>query len=466
MRPIPLPSSMREQPPDHGYLLAINKPPSLSSAQVIRDLQTHFSDSRPFASLVQKTQRTLDAESRHSSKRRKTSSPNLVKMGHGGTLDPMATGVLIIGVGAGTKRLPDFLLCKKTYETTVLFGKSSDTYDIAGKNVAEAPYTHITRELIEQQLAQFRGKIKQVPPIYSALKINGMKAYEYARSGQELPRELESRDMEVTECELLDFYEGGEHDFRWPADEAGEEEKEVARRLLSQSKEPVQEEPTPDEEKRGNSETKDQELDVPASESSSPTIRKASSNNRLSPEAKAALHTHDIPELSSTPCPAPAARISLTVSSGFYVRSFAHDLGRAVGSMGMMASLVRSKQAEFTCNAGETDAMKALTYEELDAGEQVWGPRVESMIEEWTKMHPPSLEEQQKERVRQREREKEREGSRDFTPNRRGGGGYQDRSRRDGGYQDRRLRGGGRGYDRDFDRDRGEKRRRNSSSPE
>lgn len=73
-------------------------------------------------------------------------------------MDPMATGVLIIGVGAGTKKLPDFLLCKKTYDTTVLFGKSSDTYDIAGKNVAEAPYDQITRELVEQKLEQFRER--------------------------------------------------------------------------------------------------------------------------------------------------------------------------------------------------------------------------------------------------------------------------------------------------------------------
>lgn len=382
----------------------------------------------------------------------------------------MATGVLIIGVGAGTKKLPDFLLCKKTYDTTVLFGKSSDTYDIAGKNVAEAPYDQITRELVEQKLEQFRGKIKQVPPIYSALKINGMKAYEYARSGKELPRELESREMEVTECELLDFYEGGDHDFRWPADEAGDEEKKVARKFLGEPEQPttVQEQDKntglPDTEVSSEARAEDVVVPEPSdlAEEREPSIRKVSYDNRLSPESKAALHTHSIPMLSSTTCPAPAARIRLTVSSGFYVRSFAHDLGRAVGSMGMMASLVRSRQADFSCAAGETDATQTLTYGELEMGEKVWGPRVESMLQDWAKKHPATLEEQQKEQARQRERE----GLRGFTPKKRGGDGYYDRDRNTGprreGGDDRRRHGSDRRGEREF----GDKRRRNSSSPE
>lgn len=393
-------------------------------------------------------------------------------MGHGGTLDPMATGVLIIGVGSGTKRLADFLLCKKTYDTTVLFGKSSDTYDIAGKNVAETAYEHITRELVEEKLEQFRGKIKQVPPIYSALKIDGMKAYEYARSGKELPRELESRDMEVTECELLEFHLGGDHDFRWPADEASEEEQKIARKFLGEPAEPL-------------TAKKDEQIDTPNTKDTpepkpeatnnhavsalpgtqSPPVRKAAFNNRHSPLAKAALHTHDIPVLSSTPSPAPAARIRLTVSSGFYVRSFAHDLGRAVGSMGMMASLVRSRQGDFSCLPDEEDAnaIQALSYGELGEGEAVWAPKVEGMLEDWAEKHPVVQGiRQQEEQVKQRERGT----SRSFASGRRGGGGYYDREwdagqRREGRGDRRRndleLRGG---------REHGDKRRRNSSSPD
>jgi tRNA pseudouridine55 synthase len=380
-------------------------------------------------------------------------------MGHGGTLDPMATGVLIIGVGAGTKRLADFLLCKKTYDTTVLFGKSSDTYDIAGKNVAEAPYQHITREFVEEKLRQFRGKIKQVPPIYSALKIDGMKAYEYARSGKELPRELESREMEVTECELLEFHEGGDHDFRWPAAEAGEEEKKAAKKFLGEPEEPVSTKTedrvpiSPDTKLSSDVKKGDADEHDPSAlpEPPAPIVRKAAFNNRLSPQAKAALHTHHIPILSSKPSPAPAARIRLTVSSGFYVRSFAHDLGRAVGSMGMMASLVRSRQADFSCEPDETDAIQTLTYGELEEGEAIWGPRVESMLEDWTKKQA---------------RQREREDLSGFTPRRNEGAGYYERNRDAGqrreGRGDRRRHDSGSRGGRDF----GDKRRRNSSSPE
>lgn len=463
MRPIPLPSSIPEYLPDLGrLLLAVNKPPSLSSAQVVRDLQNQFKNSARFAPLVQQALDLRNAEAQQP-KRRKTNSGsrNLIKMGHGGTLDPMATGILIIGVGGGTRRLPDFLLSKKTYVTTVLFGKGSDTYDIVGKNIAESPYQHITRELVEKHLEQFRGKIKQVPPIYSALKINGMKAYEYARSGQELPRELETRDMEVTECKLLEFYEGGHHDFRWPANEADAEEKEVARKFLGEAEaSPISKDCVDSNEGTRQSDEQNAKdlngaapsaLSVPA-----PTIQKNQYDNQLSPEAKAALHTHEIPILSSTPCPAPAARFRLTVSSGFYVRSFAHDLGRAVGSLGMMASLVRSNQAGFSCTADEPNTTQALTYGELESGEEVWGPRVQSMLEEWTRKHPPVPVEQEKEQVRQRQRE----GLRGFTP-RKKGDGYYDRDRRD----DRRD-ASSRGQDRQHDHDSTNKRRRNSSSPE
>jgi tRNA pseudouridine55 synthase len=381
-------------------------------------------------------------------------------MGHGGTLDPMATGVLIIGVGAGTKRLSDFLSCTKTYDTTVLFGKSSDTYDIAGKTVAEAPYKHITRGLVEEKLGLFRGKIKQVPPIYSALKVDGMKAYEYARSGKELPRELQSREMEVTQCELLDFFDGGKHDFRWPADEADDEEK-VARKLLEEPEESSTAKTKGSESLQTDisSEVKTQDADgkvLPdASIQHEPNIRKAAYSNRLSSEAKAALHTHDIPELSSAPSPAPAARIRLTVSSGFYVRSFAHDLGRAVGSMGMMASLVRSRQEDFSCITDDTGAIQALTYDELEQGEAVWGPRVESMLEEWTKKHPVALDRQQRERTGYQNRE----DFKGLPPKRRGGDGFHGRDRFSG--DRRRYDSGPRGG-----RDSGDKRRRNSSSPE
>jgi tRNA pseudouridine55 synthase len=309
-------------------------------------------------------------------------------MGHGGTLDPLATGVLIVAIGRGTKTLGTFLGGTKTYETVVLFGKSTDTYDIAGKVVDSAPHEQIPRTLVEEKMERFKGKIKQVPPIYSALKINGMKAYDYARTGKPLPRELESRDMTVDECSLLDWYEGGKHDFRWPVAEASASDREAARRLMRIETQTVSYEP-------GSSKTEafsqvndaisthDTSESVKASEKSEITI------NTLTPADKATQHTHDIPELSDTPADAPAARIRLTSSSGFYVRSFAHDLGIACSSYGTMAELTRTRQSGYTIHDPPPEGQTScLTYDDIEAGEAVWGPKIMRTLEAWMEKNP------------------------------------------------------------------------------
>ncbi len=379
MRPIPLPRHylLRARFPNWS-LLAVSKPPSISSAQLLRDLQHKFAESKTFAPLLEQTRRAQQEQDRLQPKRRKrTSNDQIFKMGHGGTLDPLATGILIVGIGRGSKSLPDFLGCKKTYETVVLFGKNTDTYDIMGKVVAEAPTDKINQEVIQEALIRFRGKMKQIPPIYSAIKVDGMKLYDYARSGKELPRQLESRDIEISECTLLDYYAPGEHDFRWPVAQATEEEKAVAQRLIA-----------------GMESTKkllgdEAEAAVPQAPSSERHKDFRASNN-LPPQKKAAMHTHEIGTLEAEPANAPAARIRLTASSGFYVRSFAYDLGTACGSYGTMAALIRSKQGEFTTvDPAPESFVPALTSEDLEAGEEIWGPKITKVLEEWVETHPP-----------------------------------------------------------------------------
>jgi tRNA pseudouridine55 synthase len=316
--------------------------------------------------------------------------------------------VLIVGVGKGTRELSSFLGCTKTYDTVVLFGKSTDTYDVVGKVVASAPYEHMTKELVEEQLSKFRGKIKQAPPIYSAIKINGLKAYDYARSGKELPRKLAPRDMEVTECKMLEWREGGTHEYRWPAEEALEDEKEAARKLIPEAN-TLDDEIQNDSRKRRTSSV-DEELTEPEAKrpktqsglpekSSTPTstapkdpTEPVSSN---STSATAAEHVHVPPPSSTTPSPAPACTISLTVSSGFYVRSFAHDLGLACNSLGIMASLVRSRQGNFSLNPDADSApYGVLSYADLGLGEDYWGPKVTAMLERWHADHPPESDDE------------------------------------------------------------------------
>lgn len=328
--------------------------------------------------------------------------------------------MLIVGVGKGTRELSSFLgTCTKTYETVVLFGKSTDTYDVAGKVVASAPYEHVTKELVGEKLSKFSGKIKQAPPIYSAIKINGLKAYDYARSGKELPRELAPRDMEVTECKMLQWHEGGTHDYRWPAEEAPEDEKEAARKLIQEAKtldEAIQNDsrkrktsPADDErnEPQGKRlKTVDELSDRALTPNTTPLKDSTEHISSVSTTETAADHVHALPPSSTTPSPAPASTISLTVSSGFYVRSFAHDLGVACNSLGIMASLVRSRQGDFSLNPGvDTVPYGVLSYADLALGEEHWGPKVTAMLERWEADHPPESDDDEcKPRIDDRDR--------------------------------------------------------------
>ena len=105
------------------------------------------------------------------------------KMGHGGTLDPLATGLMIIGINEGTKRLTEFLGLPKEYEVLIEFGKVSNTYDADGE-ISDGSKRKVVRDEFEKTLKDFIGEISQTPPAFSAKKINGQRAYELARKGQ------------------------------------------------------------------------------------------------------------------------------------------------------------------------------------------------------------------------------------------------------------------------------------------
>lgn len=124
------------------------------------------------------------------------------KMGHAGTLDPLATGLMIIGIGDGTKLLSSYIGLDKTYETIIEFGKKSDTYDADGKieEIKNAP--QISRTQVEEILkSDFTGEIFQTPPAFSAIKVKGQRAYDLARSGKEV--KLEPRKITIKNVEIL-----------------------------------------------------------------------------------------------------------------------------------------------------------------------------------------------------------------------------------------------------------------------
>lgn len=151
-------------------LFNIDKPPGLTSRDVVNQVQTLV---RPH------------------------------KVGHAGTLDPLATGVLVVCVGGATRLVPFIQQQRKVYRATFLLGRTSDTDDVEGRVQVLADAPVVRREQVVAVLPRFVGRIKQTPPQYSAVKVHGERAYALARSGREAA--LSPREVEVDRLELLSF---------------------------------------------------------------------------------------------------------------------------------------------------------------------------------------------------------------------------------------------------------------------
>lgn len=126
-----------------------------------------------------------------------------VKTGHAGTLDPLATGVLILCTGKATKRIDELQRHTKEYTATLQLGATTPSYDMEHEVDNTYPTEHITRELILSTLPKFIGTIQQVPPAYSACKVDGKRAYELKRKGKEV--ELKPKTLQIDEIELTAF---------------------------------------------------------------------------------------------------------------------------------------------------------------------------------------------------------------------------------------------------------------------
>ncbi|MBD5180471.1 MAG: tRNA pseudouridine(55) synthase TruB [Bacteroidales bacterium] len=126
-----------------------------------------------------------------------------LKVGHAGTLDPLATGVMIICTGKATKRIDELQAGVKEYVATIGLGATTPSFDLETEIDAHYPTEHITRELVEETLKKFTGRIEQIPPAYSACKIDGQRAYKMARMGEEV--NLKPKVLVIDEIELLEF---------------------------------------------------------------------------------------------------------------------------------------------------------------------------------------------------------------------------------------------------------------------
>jgi len=157
-------------------------------------------------------------------KRRSRRSKKKIKVGHGGTLDPLAEGVLVLGIGpVGTKSLTKYLSGSKGYVAKGKFGFETNTLDMEGNVTKSESYDHISHEEVERSLEKFRGKIMQVPPLFSAIRKNGKRLYEQARIEGKVEEDIviDPREVEIYQLEYVPDDGGGDHSGQGDADQGG-----------------------------------------------------------------------------------------------------------------------------------------------------------------------------------------------------------------------------------------------------
>ncbi len=206
-----------------------------------------------------------------------------LKVGHAGTLDPLATGVMIVCTGRATKRIDELQAHTKEYVATLRLGATTPSFDLEHEIDAYYPTEHITREQVEQTLQQFLGRIEQIPPAYSAVKVDGKRAYDLARKEKDV--ELKPKILVIDEIELLDF-------------------------------------------------NLKEECGVKNEESSLPSLPRTGMRNKAfltSPAAPSDGQSY------------PSITIRVVCSKGTYIRALARDIGQALGSGAHLTALRRTR---------------------------------------------------------------------------------------------------------------------------
>lgn len=343
-------------------IFAIEKPSGITSSKFIGDLQHIFTKSQVFLQdlndMKNNTIKNLSTDKKWSKERIEKKVRNVkIKIGHGGTLDPLANGVLVIGVGSGTKKLQYYLgECDKTYETKALLGISTTTGDSEGEIITKNKIDHITKEMISDTAQKFVGDLKQTPPIFSALKMNGKPLYDYAREGKPLPMPIKHRDVKVHGIVVEDKDSlSKEHDFK---------------KLESK----LDENGNPKEHELANNPT----LNDSPLFFSNQYLEKAKAENLPTNVNKAAV----IESEDEHPAKLPLMHFVADVSSGTYIRSLVSDIGRALESSAYMVELKRSKQSDWVL--GE-NVFKMEDFTERD--ERVWGVALKEVLDKGSKVN-------------------------------------------------------------------------------
>lgn len=174
-----------------GEVLLINKPLTWTSFQVVNKMKY----------TIKSFERNRIAQEKSVGNSSNIQHPTSnIKIGHAGTLDPLATGLLIVCTGKQTKNIESYQAQEKEYTGTFYIGATTPCYDLEKEIDAHYPTEHITAELIRETTKQFMGKIQQTPPLFSAIKIDGKRAYDIARAGK--TAEIKSKEIEIKEFEI------------------------------------------------------------------------------------------------------------------------------------------------------------------------------------------------------------------------------------------------------------------------
>ncbi|CAG8510244.1 12138_t:CDS:2 [Ambispora leptoticha] len=304
----------------HG-IFAVNKPRGKTSVEILE--------------VINKVFRAHAAATRIEMTKRK-----VVKLGHGGTLDPMASGVLVVGVNDGCKEINKYTFCDKVYEAVGMFGISTNTNDSEGKIIQRTPTEHISREKLEALLPKFVGTINQVPPLFSAIHMDGRRLYDYARSGEELPREIEPRPVIIQSIKLLAFTR--EHKYSEPTgtssnyNEEFEDETEIT-----------------------------SEIDGNNSNNMELTVKKGFRRQYVRPKKRAVPEIQEKKQEDGVKTIYPIFKINVKCGSGTYIRSLIRDIGEGMDSVAHMVELVRLEQGEFKLGEDVLEFEDCLEFDKI-----------------------------------------------------------------------------------------------------
>lgn len=331
-------------------IFAVNKPSGMTSRLCLDKVNRILSGAECFKSTLKEL-----AEKRNAGRKsRRNRRCNKLKMGHGGTLDPIASGVLILGVGSGTKRLGGLTNhSTKIYEAEALLGGETTTGDSDGELSLITENDFITKELLEKTTPKFMGTVTQTPPIFSALKMNGIPLYEYARKNIPLPREIKSREVQIYSLDLCDDCLTKVHKYPFLHSKLCEDGTTLVN--LLQNNKPLQNHVV---------------------SFSKEYLERAKEDSSLSTESVPLRKASDLQQYNAEGYKAPLLHFSATVSSGTYIRSLITDFGRALGSSAYMVSLIRRKQDDWLLGQNTFELSDFENY-----GEDVWGPILKRVLQ-------------------------------------------------------------------------------------